>query len=367
MKKILILFIIIGLFFMSGCVRFSLDERSIIEGIAIDRHEDGFLITTQVYKQSKNDKESEKYEIQSAVGGTVYDALQNISHISGKHPFYSYNKIIILSYDILDKGLYNVLDYFIRDNEIRHNTLVCCALGKASDMLKIKNEGQLMPAERITTLLGIPGIPTYKTPSGELLDVGTRLQDECTDVYLPCLKTEDSKDGTVAYADGLVAFKEDKPICILSSKEQLAFCYINGLATHYPITVDYANSKFLFTIKDIDKDFNIVPKEDGFEFNIKFSINTILEEAYSNGKKFNNDQIEQVKNLLGQKVCGMAYETTRRVLLENKSDIFQYGAHIRQQFPKIYYELDSWYDIIDKCTFNFTHQVVLSRVGENNP
>ena len=368
MRRLIIAIIVISIVSLSGCTRFSLDERSIIEGIAIDLHENGFLVTTQVYKQSKDENQGEKYEIHEAIGNTVYDALQNISHISGKRPFYSYNKIIIISYDTLETGLYNILDYFIRDNEIRHNTLVCCSQGKASEMLKIKNEGQLMPAERITTLLGIAGIPAYKTASGELLEVGTRMQDECTDVYLPCLKVVETKEGKIAYSEGSVAFKSDKPISILTAEEQLAFCYINGFYTHYPLTVENNNSKFLFSLKDINKEFEITKNDDnGFDFNIKFKVNTILEEVHSDGKKVSDEEITKVTNLLGDKICKMANDATNRIFFKNKSDIFQYGAHVRQRFPKEYNELNSWYDIIENCTFNFTHDVTLSRVGENNP
>lgn len=367
MKKLLIYFIIICIITLSGCSRFSLDERSIIEGIAIDIHDDGILVTTQVYKQSGNQNETEKYEIHEAIGNTVYDALQNISHISGKRPFYSYNKIIIISYDALKDGLYNVLDYFIRDNEIRHNTLVCCSIGKAGDMLKIKNEGQLMPAERITTLLGIAGIPSYKTASGELLDVGTRMQDECTDVYLPCLKLIETNEGKIAYSEGSVAFSKDKPIYNLSPEEQLAFCYINGYETHYPLTVEYNTAKLVFSLKDINKDIKVSKNgNNGFDFNIKFNINTILEEVYSSGKKYDDAEIKQISNLLGEKICKMSNLATTNVLLKYKSDIFQYGAHVRQRFPKEYSNLSSWHNIISNCTFNFTHEVTLSRVGENN-
>jgi len=368
MKRILIFFLIAGIITLSGCSRFSLDERSIIEGIAIDIHKDGILVTTQVYKQSKNENETEKYEIHEAVGKTVYDALQNITHISGKHPFYSYNKIIIISYEALENGLYNILDYFIRDNEIRHNTLICCSLGKAYEMLKIKNEGQLMPAERITTLLGIAGIPSYKTASGELLDVGTRMQDECTDVYLPCLKIIETEEGKVAYSEGSVAFSQDNLSCVLSAEEQLAFCYINGYKTHYPITVEYNSSKFVFSLKEINKKIKVEKNNNnGFNFNIKFSINTILEEVYSDGEKFDDEQIKEISNLLGEKICEMCNLTTKNILFENNSDIFQYGAYVRQRYPKEYNELSSWHDIIPNCTFNFNHDVTLSRVGENKP
>ncbi len=368
MKKLIIFLTIIGIVTLSGCTRFSLDERSIIEGIAIDVHEDGILVTTQVYKQSKNENESEKYEIHEAIGKTVYDALQNITHISGKHPFYSYNKIIIISYNALETGLYNILDYFIRDNEIRHNTLVCCSIGKASELLKIKNEGQLMPAERITTLLGIAGIPSYKTASGELLDVGTRMQDECTDVYLPCLKLVETNEGKIAYSEGSVAFSNDNPVCILTPEEQLAFCYINGYKTHYPITVEYNSSKFVFSLKNISKKFEVSKNDNnGFDFNIKFSINTILEEVYSGGVKFNNEQINEISNLLGERICEISRSATNNILFKYRSDIFQYGAYIRQRYPKEYNELSSWKKIIPKCTFNFIHDVTLSRVGENKP
>ena len=368
MRKLLIFSIILGIITLSACSRYSLDERSIIEGIAIDIHDNGILVTTQVYKQSGNENETEKYEIHEAVGNTVYDALQNISHISGKRPIYSYNKIIIISYDALKDGLYNVLDYFIRDNEIRHNTLVCCSLGNAGDMLKIKNEGQLMPAERITTLLGIAGIPSYKTASGELLDVGTRMQDECTDVYLPCLKLVETSEGKIAYSDGSVAFSKDKPICNLTSEEQLAFCYINGYKTHYPLTVEYGASKFVFSLKDIDKKIEVKKNNNnGFDFSIKFNINTILEEVYSGGEKFDDNQIKEISNLLGEKICKMSKSATMNILIKYKSDIFQYGAYVRQKYPKEYSALNSWHDIIPNCTFNFSHDVTLSRVGENKP
>ena len=161
---------------------------------------------------------------------------------------------------------------------------------------------------------------------------------------------------------------KDKPIYNLTPAEQLAFCYISGYKTHYPLTVEYGSSKFVFSLKDMDKDIKVSKNDkNGFDFDVKFNINTILEEVYSGGEKYDDNQVKEISYLLGEKICDMSYSAIENILLKYKSDIFQFGAHVRQKFPKEYSNLKSWHDVIENCNFNFTHEVTLSRVGENKP
>ena len=261
-------------------------------------------------------------------------------------------------------GIDNILDYFFRDNEIRHNTLVCCSEDKASDLLKIDNEGMLMPAERITTLLEIAGVPSYKTASGELLEVGTRMENETTDIYLPLIKLKTSeKDQKVAYVAGSVAFRESNPVYKLDNKETAGFCYLNNYVSNYPISVEYDGANYLFSIKKMKTKYDIQLENGKIKINVTFDADTILEEVTSQIRDIDDKQMKYIADMSGKEICNMAKQVTEDVFFGHKSDIFQIGSRVKKSHPKYFNTLESWVDTIDRCEFSFSHEITLSIIG----
>ena len=85
----------------TGCYKRELNQRSLVEGIAVDKKGNEFLITVEAYKATEKYSGERNYELYSGRGKTVYSALQNIVTTTGKTPFYSNCRVIIFSFDVL--------------------------------------------------------------------------------------------------------------------------------------------------------------------------------------------------------------------------------------------------------------------------
>ena len=95
--------IVIMLFTMTSSTRVPIHQRVLIQGIGIDRSETGrFHVTVQAVSTSA----SSSIEVYEADGTSVFDALNNITAVSGKTPFYTHNSVIILGSDCAKQDVY---------------------------------------------------------------------------------------------------------------------------------------------------------------------------------------------------------------------------------------------------------------------
>ena len=84
-----------------------LHERLIIQGLGIDRTEQGYKVSVQSLKTT----EEEKIELLVTEGDTVYDALNNLSLQIGKVPLYTHNIMVVIGRSAAEHGLDDVLDF----------------------------------------------------------------------------------------------------------------------------------------------------------------------------------------------------------------------------------------------------------------
>ena len=153
--------------------RVKIRDRVIIQGMALDTENDTYFLTVQTYKPSSLQEPKNEYELHTASGSTVYEALQSINSITGQQAFFSNLQVIVISRSVADKGLSAVLDFFARYSEIRKNVTVVASACKAAELLTIDSESGILPAERINKIMSY-GTDTSNYDGSKLLDITER-------------------------------------------------------------------------------------------------------------------------------------------------------------------------------------------------
>ena len=119
MKKIIIL--LLSIFLLSGCYdNIELNNLSIITGVGIDYYDDEFHVTFEVLNDIKTEENTAmlSYTL-NGHGSTITKAFTDANYRVGKKPYFAHLKIVLLGKEVLNGHLQDIMDYLLRDTNIR--------------------------------------------------------------------------------------------------------------------------------------------------------------------------------------------------------------------------------------------------------
>ena len=149
MKKILI---IISCFFLTGCFDYvELNKIAIVSSIGIDKVGDEYEVTVQILN-SKEDENSEgsQVTIYSEKANTIIYALRKISLKSPRKLNGSHISKLVLSKEVAEENIINVIDDFERLGQAREEIdIVIIDNTSAKNVLSVLTETENVPAEYV--------------------------------------------------------------------------------------------------------------------------------------------------------------------------------------------------------------------------
>lgn len=116
------------------------NTRAIITGVSIDKEEDEYTIALQLITPQSNISNNENLEIIEDTGNTILECFNNLSIKLGKVVGLEHANIIVLSTDLKDEDLMNILDYLYRNTKITMSTLLLQTDSDAKKLLETSAE-----------------------------------------------------------------------------------------------------------------------------------------------------------------------------------------------------------------------------------
>ena len=144
----LILFIIIILTsLLSGCWNYrDLEDLSIVSGIGLDlKEKDEIIMTAQIINTSSlksgesgsgSGSADQTVRVTTSTGNTVFQALRNFIPQASRRLYLSHMQVLIIGQDAAKKGVYPLIDLFVRNHESRPGIRLLISHEKAGDVLR---------------------------------------------------------------------------------------------------------------------------------------------------------------------------------------------------------------------------------------
>jgi spore germination protein KC len=112
---------IISSVLLTGCWdHVEIDQLMVVAGVAIDKGEgDKLVITVETVEVGYGKESLPRPRILTIEGETIFDAVRHMSSVIGKRLYWSHAKVVIVSRELAENGILQVLDWFSRDNETR--------------------------------------------------------------------------------------------------------------------------------------------------------------------------------------------------------------------------------------------------------
>ncbi len=140
MKKILIL--IVTVLLLGGCYdNIELNNLAIITGLGIDYQDDNFVVTYEILNDTKTEDNTAMLSYtEKGSGKTINEAFTDANFRVGKKPFFAHLKIVVLSESIIKDKLDQIIDYLLRDTNIRDEFIMMVANGTSPDTIFKHND-----------------------------------------------------------------------------------------------------------------------------------------------------------------------------------------------------------------------------------
>lgn len=239
MKKILIL--ILTIFLTSGCFDYiELNDLSIVTGISVDYENKEYTVAFEILNEQKEGKESSKKEavIIKDTGKTIIEAFYNVTKKVPKKAYFAHLKCLIISEEIAKNKLENLIDYYLRNPDIRNefNTIIAKDLS-AYELLNSGNEDNPIISDTIESLLNNNKYYKNNTTSNPFEEMVTDILLFGTETKIPVIGKEED------YLDvlGIGVFNDYHLQGILSAEDSMTYNILTGDALNATYTIPCDN------------------------------------------------------------------------------------------------------------------------------
>lgn len=314
MKKIIL--IVIMIFFVTGCYDYiELNDLSIISGIGIDKENDEYKVTYEILSDQKSSGQAEKSIIIEGTGNTIADAFTNANKEVPKLAFYPHLKVLVLSEEIANEKMYDIVDYVLRSPRIRNEFYVVIAKeAKANDIFtKVGDDIKIVSTQIETMLKNNPRRKNNATPY-TFEEIAEDFLDKKTDAAITSISLKEKQISI----EGLAVFEDYKLKGILSSDASYAYNIFKKNAKNVQYTFSCGQNKNI-TLSIYDAEPSIEINNDN-----KLAINVDVKASiveYNCDKSLKEPDTYEYFNKTYNKEINKHLEDFYKQILEKKTDI----------------------------------------------
>lgn len=366
--KIFAAVLVIALSF-SGCMeRQTLQDLSVVEGMAIDEKDNDITVTVQTLNLAKTGNGSEALGgnitlNSSEDGSTISEAISKLSKDLSSKLFLGQNKMTVFGRKVAENGVDDNLDYFVRSADSRPDVLLCIADGEASDILKCKENDALVPSEDIVRLLQ----NGEKSGMGAAVTVNETLKryaSPTSDIYLPVLKAK--KD--MAEFEGLALFCGSKMAGVSNEEETFGILLMNDKVENALLNIyDEKMGNIGVNILSSKVKRNAGIKDGRVVFSVDIKIDLMLDEL-ENGyvSTINNEAVKKIERLSCQKIQAICYSAYEK-MKECRSDAVKAGEYLAKSDSKVYSLLkNNWDDYFAASAVETSVKCNITKINDNS-
>ncbi len=360
-KPIYFIFLLLVFIGMSGCSESEqIHQKLVVQGIGIDYEENKYTVTVQALDfKNPVDEDNPNIKTLQISGGTLMEALENISKQTSLKPVYSQNMVVVLGQEVTKIGINNFIDFFVRHCEARPKVKVCITGHKASEILNIKLKDKPIKAKDICDL-----IPDEL--GSDILHFVSDLKSEISSSYISWIEPTEQPEGKGIYLKGVAVFSDGILKDFITDKNAYGFMILKGVPNFEACTISMENlGNITCLINKISNDTKVKIENNRpcFGINLKIDVSIF---AMDNKWDFYFD--EENKNLISQKFAAELEKTccdTIDTLINNHEDVFHWGKILKNSNPSYFKTVEKdWKNEIKNCNYTLTQNINIVATGK---
>lgn len=381
MKKFILIVVMCSL--LGGCAqKREISQLGVVSGFGIDKTETGYLLSAQIINPSSvagNHQNTLPVYTIEAEGSTMFEAYRRLTNLSSKIIYLPHLNVIVINEALAKDGLNSVLDFTLRNVQIRPNITLLVAKGvSASEILSTITPIESIPINQLNSISNMCMFCSGRQVNYNLYDVINMVNAKGANTVLNAvsLKTEDIKTGekvenilelnspTQFEINYLAAFREDKMVGFLNSQEAEYYNALMGAAKRFVITAT-VDEEYLITFESRNLKTDIKPEVDDKKVTVKCEVEGYLMEVGYPIDLSEPDNLKIVERYIEEELKGDLMALIIKSQQELKSDIFGVGGKIYKTDAKKWNQVEGYWDeIYPTLKFEVETKVTIKSVGD---
>ncbi len=369
MKKIKLLSFLLPLFFITGCFNYrELNELAITSAVGIDKTEDGYKTTIQIINTQKNgadtnsSMEQPKFVTYTSEDKNLQESLRRVILESSRRIYADHIQVLVIGEDLARDGIYDILDLFFRNSELRKQFQVVIARDTtAEDILKVVTPLETLNSKHIDEGLSVDN---KYLGVGEVVDfeqlVASYL-DSNKEIVLPSvtLKEKDEEGDNIENTEStepaenviestMGVFKDDKLLGFLTEKESIALSFVRGEINNTVLSYECRDNKYVVSeIMNTKTDVSV--ESEPLKAKIKITGSLNINEVTCDLDLEDLKVVDEIESNLENELKNNINDTINTIRDEYNTDVFGFRDILYKSNPKYYREIaDDWYDSVFK-------------------
>ncbi|OIJ16561.1 hypothetical protein BKP37_04815 [Anaerobacillus alkalilacustris] len=267
----------------------------------------------------------------TSVGRTNFKINRNIAARRSRRLNYEHLKVIIINEELTKSGsmIGHLIDFYIRDHEMRRNALVFISNGAANGSLQHKLPLELMPTTSIKMVQENYKANHAMPPPKEIGDLAKDIINDQSYI-LPRITPFEGIDFKVAGA-GVFLGRTNEFVGWLGEIDLLAYSLVTGDAFNAILEVDKDGKLFVFEIDTMGSVINYQRKNDQDYFQIDIKAEGFLGESWLGDIELSEDMNEKLEVAVEKEIEHLAKNIIDKLQHEFHADIFGLYKKVKQK------------------------------------
>ncbi|OIJ21935.1 hypothetical protein BKP45_04450 [Anaerobacillus alkalidiazotrophicus] len=266
----------------------------------------------------------------TSVGRTNFKMNRTISTRRSRRPKYEHLKVILINEELLKTGamIGHLIDFYIRDHEMRRNALVYISKGAANGSLQHKLPLEIMPAKSIRMVQENYKANHAMPPPKKIGDLAIDIINEQSFI-LPRITPFEGIDFKIAGA-GVFLGRTNELVGWLGEMDYLAYSLVTGEAFNAILEVDKDGKLFVLEIDTMGAIVNYQRKNDQDYFKIEIMTEGFLGESWLGDIELSEDMNEMLEIAVKEQIEHLAKNIIHKTQSEFHADIFGLFKEVKQ-------------------------------------
>ncbi|MEO3946760.1 Ger(x)C family spore germination protein [Gorillibacterium sp. CAU 1737] len=298
-------------------------------------------------------------------GNSVFEIMRMYSLIRDRPVIGHHLKVIVLSTDLLKKyAIDQLLDFTLRDNDIRPSCLVFLARGQAAEAMTM-NQPADVPSFHIKDMER-NRFRNNKIMKGITLTNLNALMNTKQSYILQTIASVKGKDEF--YGAGIIKGKTGKWIGNLDSNDVASISWIRGTGQGGLIkTLDERDQIITYEIKSMKS--KIIPKVkgDSVSFHVEIKSKGRLIENWDAEQNFSKvPYLKAAEKRFERKLASEIQTILDKMQSRYKVDVSGFGKQLSLSHPQVWKKVkDDWDDVFSRSSVTFTIDLTITDYGSS--
>lgn len=350
-KKLLLIFLIFtNVIIMDGCWNYNeIELLDAVIGLAIDKDKKNneLILTAEMIRPSTSEGQSKfTSEIYESRGNTMFEAMRDLIIKTGRKTYWSHTSVIIISKEIAEEGVNEVIDMLYRDAEMRGSLFVLVSREKtAKEIFETGHQREVIRSDQLSYALKNQK-SVSKFPKAKLTEVVENLASKDSVLLLTTVEVKNYPDRTQPEVYGSAILKYDRVVGYLEGEEtQYALWARGDLKGGILVVRDILESGNNISFEVFSSKTKLKPQYEEGNVNMKVDIRALVSIAEVSGNiAFHEEETKKkLKEYAEKALVKQLRYIIKKSQVEYNSDIYKLGNKIRVDNPKLWNKIkDNW-------------------------